>query len=429
MEVVILSELVTATAACVAAYMTWFYSMTARLRGPRVRPLVGCVPGHLDNSERFHDWISNNLYKIGGTYQTYLLALPFLAHRQGLVTTTCDPRNLEHILKTRFDNYFKGPAWQDNFHDLLGGDIFNSDGDAWLFQRKTAAPEFSTRSLRLAMSRWVSLSIHKGLLPILDTAVANGSTVDLQDLLLRLNFDNICGLTFRQDPQTLDASFPNNYFTRAFDHATVATLQRFLLPKLFWRFMKLFHLGKEGILSTSVTNVYSCLSVAINTRKLELSSSYLHDDLLSRFQRNGAGYSDDFLEQVAVNFILAGRDTTSVALSWFFWAVATHPVVELAILHELYSVLAASRGGQDPKAARFETPLTTRSWTDRMEHSFWLDLLLLTQFILSGAWSRFGDRTVLSFAQSTGSRRTAIGLSHLQIRSSSWPSKPDHDCA
>ncbi|KAI0493705.1 hypothetical protein KFK09_023829 [Dendrobium nobile] len=357
MEVVTLSVLATATAACVAAYMIWFYRMTARLSGPRVWPLVGCLPGHLDNAERLHDWISDNLCKTGGTYQTCLLALPFLARRQGLVTATCDPRNLEHILKTRFDNYCKGPAWQAIFHDLLGGGIFNSDGDAWLFQRKTAAPEFSTRTLRLAMSRWVSLSIHKGLLPILDTAVADGSTVDLQDLLLRLTFDNICGLTFGQDPQTLDASLPENHFARSFDRATEATLHRFLLPKLYWRLMKLFRLGMEGILSSSVTNVYSYLFAVINARKLELSSTSLHDDLLSRFQRNGAGYSDDFLQQVAVNFILAGRDTTSVALSWFFWAVATHPEVEHAIIHELYSVLAASRGDQDRKAAWFEAPL------------------------------------------------------------------------
>ena len=39
-------------------------------------------------------------------------------------------------------------------------------------------------------------------------------------------------------------------------------------------------------------------------------------------------YSDESLQHVALNFILAGRDTSSVALSWFFWLVSTHPAVE-----------------------------------------------------------------------------------------------------
>ncbi|OQU88045.1 hypothetical protein SORBI_3003G390000 [Sorghum bicolor] len=44
------------------------------------------------------------------------------------------------------------------------------------------------------MSRWVSRSIHlRRLLPTLDEAASEGTHVDLQDLLRRLTFGNICG--------------------------------------------------------------------------------------------------------------------------------------------------------------------------------------------------------------------------------------------
>ncbi|KAE8699763.1 hypothetical protein F3Y22_tig00110570pilonHSYRG00164 [Hibiscus syriacus] len=109
---------------------------------------------------------------------------------------TCDPRNLEHILKSCFDNYPKGPTWQAVFHDLLGQGIFNSDGDTWLFQSRTAALEFTTRTLRQAMARWVSRAIKLRFCPILEEAQNQGRPVDLQDVLLRLTFDNICGLAF-----------------------------------------------------------------------------------------------------------------------------------------------------------------------------------------------------------------------------------------
>ncbi|KAJ6943499.1 hypothetical protein NC652_009069 [Populus alba x Populus x berolinensis] len=50
-------------------------------------------------------------------------------------------------------------------------------------------------------------------------------------------------------------------------------------------------------------------------------------------------YSDKFLQHVALNFILAGRDTSSTALSWFFWLVSQNPKVEEKILIEICAVL------------------------------------------------------------------------------------------
>nr|CAD1844809.1 unnamed protein product [Ananas comosus var. bracteatus] len=319
-----------------AAYMAWFWRLARGLRGgPRVWPVVGSLPGLVQNAERMHEWIAGNLRGAGGTYQTCICAVPGLARRAGLVTVTCDPRNLEHVLKSRFDNYPKGPTWHAVFRDLLGDGIFNSDGDTWLLQRKTAALEFTTRTLRHAMSRWVARSIHLRLLPILSHAA--------------------------------DARSPNA-FAVAFDRATEATLQRFIFPEFVWQFKKRLQFGMEATLASSVAHVDRYLSAVIKARKLELVSSSSpspspspdrHDDLLSRFMKKGS-YSDDFLQQVALNFILAGRDTSSVALSWFFWLVSTHPPVERRILLELASVLADSRADSadsPPAAAWLASPL------------------------------------------------------------------------
>lgn len=348
--------------AFVAAYLVWFRSVTRSLKGPmapKLWPLVGSLPGLIENNSRLHEWIADNLRACGGTYQTCILAIPFLARKQGLVTVTCDPRNLEHILKVRFDNYPKGPTWQAVFHDLLGQGIFNSDGDTWLFQRKTAALEFTTRTLRQAMARWVSRAIKTRFCPILSTAQLEGKPVDLQDLLLRLTFDNICGLAFGKDPQTLAIGLPENDFSAAFDRATEATLQRFILPEFIWKLKKWLGLGMELSLSRNMKHVDDYMTNVINTRKLELtsqqndgnspSSALIHDDLLSRFMKRKESYTDEFLQQVVLNFILAGRDTSSVALSWFFWLVTLNPAAEKKILLEICSVLMETRGGDTAK--------------------------------------------------------------------------------
>lgn len=185
-------------AAATSVYLFWFYILARKLTGPKVWPVVGSLPLLFANRNRIHDWIASNLRATGGssTYQTCTIALPFLARKQGMFTVTCHPKNIEHILRTRFDNYPKGPSWQAAFHDLLGEGIFNSDGETWLIQRKTAALEFTTRTLRQAMARWVNGTIRNRLWYILDKAAKDHIAVDLQDLLLRLTFDNICGLTF-----------------------------------------------------------------------------------------------------------------------------------------------------------------------------------------------------------------------------------------
>lgn len=351
MEISTVLMVLTAT----AAYLFWFKIILRSLSGPRVWPLLGSLPGLIQHSSRMHDWITDNLRTCGGTYQTCTTAIPFVARKQGLVTVTCDPKNLEHILKNRFDNYPKGPTWQAAFHDLLGDGIFNSDGDTWLFQRKTAALEFTTRTLRQAMARWVSRAIKLRFCPILETAQLEGKPVDFQDLLLRLTFDNICGLTFGKDPQTLSPGLPENSFALAFDRATEATLQRFILPEVVWKLMKTLGLGMESTLSKSLGHIDEYLTNIIETRKQELQSQRQggtgipHDDLLSRFMKKKESYSEEFLQHVALNFILAGRDTSSVALSWFFWSVIQNPNVEEKIIAEICTVLMETRGNDTSK--------------------------------------------------------------------------------
>ncbi|KAF9614137.1 hypothetical protein IFM89_015456 [Coptis chinensis] len=353
------SSTVLLVSTAIMGYLLWFSFISRSLKGPRVWPLVGSLPGLIENAHRMHDWIAENLRACGGTYQTCICAIPFLARKQCLVTVTCDPKNLEHILKTRFDNYPKGPTWQAVFHDLLGEGIFNSDGDTWLFQRKTAALEFTTRTLRQAMGRWVNRAIQLRFCPILKTAQLESEKIDLQDLLLRITFDNICGLAFGKDPQTLAPGLPVNGFANAFDTATEATLQRFILPEVVWKLKRWLGLGLEVNLNQSLKHVDEYLSRVINTRKLELMNQQniatQHDDLLSRFMKKKESYSDSFLQHVALNFILAGRDTSSVALSWFFWLITQNPRVENKILEEISTVLIETRG--DNTSEWFDEPL------------------------------------------------------------------------
>ncbi|WVY89920.1 hypothetical protein V8G54_035434 [Vigna mungo] len=348
MQMETLSLFLTLTAT-LSAYFLWFLLLARTLTGPTPFPFLGSLPQLFHNRHRVHDWIAANLRAAGSsaTYQTCIIPFPFLARRQGFYTVTCHPKNLEHVLRTRFDNYPKGPRWHAAFHDLLGHGIFNSDGDTWLMQRKTAALEFTTRTLKHAMSRWVNRSIKNRLWCIMDKAEKDSVSVDLQDLLLRLTFDNICGLTFGKDPETLSPDLPENPFAVAFDTATEATMHRFLYPGIVWRFQKLLCIGSEKRLKESLRVVETYMNDAVADRRETPS-----DDLLSRFmkKRDAAGkpFSSAALQRIVLNFVLAGRDTSSVALTWFFWLLMNHPHVEERLMQELTTVLSGTRGG-DPR--------------------------------------------------------------------------------
>ncbi|KAK0596845.1 hypothetical protein LWI29_019577 [Acer saccharum] len=202
------------------------------------------------------------------------------------------------------------------------------------------------------MDRWVNQTIENRLWKILDQAAVNNLSVDLQDLLLHLTFDNICGLTFGKDPETLSLELPENPFSVAFDTATEATLQRMLYPRFLWKLQKQFCVGAEKRLKNSLEVVENYMNDAIEACKKAPS-----DDLLSRFVKmkdvDGKPLSSSVLQRIALNFVLAGRDTSSVALSWFFWLVMKHPDVERKIITEISTVLKETRGSD------------VRKWTDK----------------------------------------------------------------
>ncbi|KAJ7531421.1 hypothetical protein O6H91_14G043300 [Diphasiastrum complanatum] len=346
-------------------YLSWHFWNFRQVRGPFVWPIVGDLPQMMCNHSRMHDWVTQQLQKFGGTYFTYVWIVPGM--RKCSVVVTSDPVNIEYVLKTNFGNFPKGPDWQDAFHDLLGNGIFNSDGELWVAQRKTAALEFTAKSLKSFVVGSIWEQIHDGLLPVLTHAIAaqRRRPLDLQDVLLRFTFDNVCRISFGKDPRSLLPGLPANEFATAFELATEATLQRVILPGMLWRLKRALRLGKERHFEQSLRLINKFAKDIIESRrelfsKCKTSDSKLFEDnnaegadklpqsdLLSRFMQKkddqGVPYTDEFLRDTAINFILAGRDTSSVALTWFFWLLDKHPRVEQAILQELLHILSCRK--------------------------------------------------------------------------------------
>ncbi|CAN6209529.1 unnamed protein product [Urochloa humidicola] len=314
-----------------------------RAHGLKAYPLLGTIPHLIKNRHRFLEWSTGVLQR--SPTQT----ISFHAAGFGGGVVTANPANVEHVLKTNFGNYPKGEVTASMVEDLLGRGVLNSDGDLWLRQRKAASHEFSTRSLRAFAAGAVRSEAAHRLLPLLARAARDGRTIDVQDVLQRFAFDNICRVAFDEDPACLAVDGEQEEcaaaaeFARALDDAQSAVVARLMTrPRWVWRARRLLGAGPERRMpaAAAVIRAYAGRIVA-DRRKASAGGGRADDDLLSRLAARG-GDDDESLRDAVTNFLLAGRDTTSSALTWFFWLVSVHPAVEHAIVREVRAARAAA---------------------------------------------------------------------------------------
>nr|O81117.2 RecName: Full=Cytochrome P450 94A1; AltName: Full=P450-dependent fatty acid omega-hydroxylase [Vicia sativa]AAD10204.1 CYP94A1 [Vicia sativa] len=298
---------------------------------PKSYPLIGSYLSFRKNLHRRIQWLSDIVqispsatFQLDGT----------LGKRQII---TGNPSTVQHILKNQFSNYQKGTTFTNTLSDFLGTGIFNTNGPNWKFQRQVASHEFNTKSIRNFVEHIVDTELTNRLIPILTSSTQTNNILDFQDILQRFTFDNICNIAFGYDPEYLTPSTNRSKFAEAYEDATEISSKRFRLPlPIIWKIKKYFNIGSEKRLKEAVTEVRSFAKKLVREKKRELEekSSLETEDMLSRFL--SSGHSDeDFVADIVISFILAGKDTTSAALTWFFWLLWKNPRVEEEIVNEL----------------------------------------------------------------------------------------------
>lgn len=66
------------------------------------------------------------------------------------------------------------------------------------------------------------------------------------------------------------------------------------------------------------------------------------EDILSRFlverKKDPEKMTDQYLRDIILNFILAGKDSTANTLSWFFYVLCKNPLIQVKIVEEIREV-------------------------------------------------------------------------------------------
>ncbi|RLN41371.1 hypothetical protein C2845_PM01G07840 [Panicum miliaceum] len=280
------------------------------------------------------------------TYPPGLEPYPLIGHMPQLMA------NRHRVLDWMTEALARQPTCTFVLHRAGGlrGAITANPANASLAQRKVASYEFNTRSLRAFVARCVHDELHGRLLPLLRRAAASGAGLDLQDVLARFGFDNICRVAFDHDPRQLpvggdDGTSADGSFADAFRDASnlSAGRSRYAIPG-FWKIKRALNVGSERPLRESVAMVHDFADRIIQSRREEMRrDGFEKHDLLSRFMASqDESYSESKgpLRDVVTSFLLAGRESTSSALTWFFWLLSSRPDVQRRIRDEIAGVRA-----------------------------------------------------------------------------------------
>lgn len=160
--------------------------------------------------------------------------------------------------------------------------------------------------------------------------------MDMFNLMNRFTLDSIGEIGFGADIGSLQSA--DSPFLHAFDKAQQIILYRFVIPG--WHFFRALGLGTEWGTRKNfkLLRDYSKRIVKDLKENVEAEAG---DSFVGLFMKSGEVHSTTLLQDLVINFLIAGRDTTAQAMSWCFWNIAQHPEVEKKILEEADRVVGS----------------------------------------------------------------------------------------
>ncbi|TKY51220.1 Cytochrome P450 704C1 [Spatholobus suberectus] len=327
----------TVIAVILAAIITKIHGSRFFDKKRKYHPVAGTVIHQLFNFHRLLEYMVD----LTKQRKTYML-LSFVRNE----VYTANPVNVEHILVTNFANYGKGWYHHSVLSDFLGDSIFAVDGEQWRHQRKAASYQFSTKMLRdFSSSAFKSNAVK--LAGIVSEAAISNKVIEIQDLFMKATLDSVCKVILGVELDTLGGTYKEGTeFSNAFDETSAAIMYRYF--NFLWKIMRFMNIGSEAVLRNSLrvidAFVYKLIRSKIEqTQKLQDNSPVMKGDILSRFIELKET-DPKYLRDISLSFILAGKDTTAITLSWFLYQLCKHPHVQEKIAQEIREATNVAAG-------------------------------------------------------------------------------------
>lgn len=264
-----------------------------------------------------------------------------------------DPVALKRIFLDNAQNYPKAEAMLRMVRPAVGNSLFTAEGAEWRWQRRTVAPVFAHRNV-VALTPVMTATAERAA----ERLAAAGSH-EIVGQMLTATFDVICDVAL-SGREHFDAEVYGEAILRYFETAGKASLLDFLeLPS--W-------IPRPGAVigRSAVRTMHEMVGEAISARRTQGSQGAddLLDHMLSAADPETGRHMThrDVLHNMQF-FIVAGHETTALALSWALYLLATHPRIQDRAATEAGRVLGGRAATADDLDA---LPLTRQVLDEAM---------------------------------------------------------------
>ena len=250
--------------------------------------------------------------------------IPSYAYRQPIVSgdilvrwhMLADPAGMKRVMLDNLANYPKSEIMRRMLRPAIGESLFNADGADWKWQRQAVAPVFTHRNV-VALAPAMSATAERAA----ERLSRCGGRAELVKEMLTATFDVICDVAL-SGREHFDSETFAKAITQYFQTAGRASLLDFLgFPEWFPR-------PGELLAGSSVRTMHAMVATAIEARRNQATG--LADDLLDHMlsaqdPETGHRMSPQDLIHNMQFFIVAGHETTALALSWALYLLANSP--------------------------------------------------------------------------------------------------------
>ncbi|XP_050396641.1 cytochrome P450 3A13 isoform X1 [Patella vulgata] len=311
-------------------YITWTHSIFKNAGIPGPEPgLLGVVPMYRNNT--MGD-IDIELHKKYGKILGYFNArLPVLS--------VADPDTIKDICIKHFSHFVDRPTilpmdkYEKGFLTLVRG-------AKWKSSRSILTPTFSSGKLREMMPLMQTCT--ENLLKHLEQHADSGKSVDVTTFIKGYSLDVICSVAFGIDVDSQNE--PDNPVIKACIKAMKLEMTDpyTILCATFPFMARVFESVGIGFMASDCKSVFTKLIDDIIKERKENPSKrkdflqlLINANEETKDNKDGLAFTYYDIWSGAVVFLLAGYDTSSTALTFALYNLATHPEVQERVVEEI----------------------------------------------------------------------------------------------
>ncbi|KAF2092447.1 cytochrome P450 family protein [Rhizodiscina lignyota] len=249
----------------------------------------------------------------------------------GDVFITYEPKNIQAILATQFQDFEIGQRRRGALLPLLGDGIFTTDGQMWEHSRSLLRPQFARDQIAdLTLEQRHVEDMFKCF-----NMVDGWTSLDLAPVFFRFTMDSATEFLFGQSTHTQAAYAASSRGEKnvgefqwadigtRFDRGTYAIGVRARMADVYWLYYpKSFREDIREIHRFADACIADGMNRAKTSAPEKTAERYVFLDELLKATNDPVEIRSQLL-----NILLAGRDTTAGLLGWTFWNLTRHPDV------------------------------------------------------------------------------------------------------